>query len=81
MSSPFRHSSPLPNLLAIAYAFAGWAIGVWLITQPEWTLNAVGLLLTAHALVYSADLIHECAHSAVFASTVANDRLACCSAA
>jgi fatty acid desaturase len=72
----FRHQNALlPTLLATVYSFAGWALGVWLLTRPEWGLNALGVLLTAHALVYSAYLIHDCAHSAVFASTAANDRL------
>jgi len=64
------------NLLAIAYAFFGWGAGVWLMTRPEWALNELGVVLTANALVYSAYLIHECAHNTIFASTKANDRLA-----
>jgi fatty acid desaturase len=35
----------------------------------------VGVLLTAHALVYSAYLLHECAHHTVFQTLPANDRL------
>ena len=33
------------------------------------------MLLTAHALIYSAYMIHDCAHHAIFASTSGNDRL------
>ena len=76
MSSLFRHSQgSLHNIVAIVYAFAGWGVGICLMARPEWALNAARVLLTAHALVYSGYLIHECAHSAVFASTTGNDRL------
>jgi fatty acid desaturase len=76
MLTLFRHEKgSLPNLLAICYTFAGWGAGVWLMTRPEWALNAAGVLLTAHALVYSGYLIHECEHSAIFTAGRANDRL------
>lgn len=72
----FRHpGGALPNLLAIAYAFAGWATGVWLLTRSDFAYNTIGVLLTAHALVYSAYLIHECAHHTIFAVPADNDRL------
>jgi fatty acid desaturase len=64
-----------PNLLVILYTFLGWACGVWLLTRPQLGLNGVGVLLTAHTLIYSAYLIHECAHHTVFAGVPANDRL------
>jgi fatty acid desaturase len=64
-----------PNLLAISYTFLGWACGVWLLTLPEPGLNAAGVLLTAHTLVYSAYLVHECVHHTVFTGISANDRL------
>ena len=64
-----------PNWLAIAYTLLGWPAGIWLLTRNEVALNVVGLLLTAHTLVYSAYLIHECAHHAIFATARRNDRL------
>jgi fatty acid desaturase len=64
-----------PNLLVIPYTFLGWALGIWLLTRPQPALNATGVLLCAHTLIYSAYLIHECAHHAVFAGMSANDRL------
>jgi len=64
-----------PNLIVITYTFLGWVCGVWLLTRPELGLNAVGVLMTAHTLVYSAYLIHECVHHTVFAGISANDRL------
>jgi fatty acid desaturase len=76
MSRPLeRAMSAWPNWLAIAYTLIGWPAGVWLLTRSEIALNIVGVLLTAHTLVYSAYLIHDCAHHAVFAAPKANDRL------
>jgi fatty acid desaturase len=64
-----------PNLLVISYILLGWPLGLWMLARPEIFLNAVGVLLTAHTLIYSAYLIHDCAHHAVFATAAANDRL------
>jgi len=38
-------------------------------------LNVLGVLLTAHTLICSGYLIHECVHNTVAASVRANDRL------
>jgi fatty acid desaturase len=70
-----RTLSTWPSWLAIAYTLGGWAVGIWLLTRNEFALNALGVLLTAHALVYSAYLIHDCAHHAIFLSASSNDRL------
>jgi fatty acid desaturase len=59
----------------MSYTLAGWPFGIWMLTRPEIWLNTVGVLLTAHALVYSAYLIHDCVHHAIFATTSGNDRL------
>jgi fatty acid desaturase len=64
-----------PNLLVLLYTFAGWAVGIYLLTRPQLALNAAGVLLTAHTLIYSGYLIHECAHHAVLEGIWANDRL------
>jgi len=64
-----------PNLLVISYTLLGWPLGLWMLVRPEILLNGVGVLLTAHTLIYSAYLIHDCAHHAVFATAAANDRL------
>jgi fatty acid desaturase len=64
-----------PNLVVISYTLLGWPLGVWMLVRPEISLNVVGVLLTAHTLIYSAYLIHDCAHHAVFATASANDRL------
>jgi fatty acid desaturase len=64
-----------PDLLVIAYTFLGWGVGVCLLTSAAPTLNAIGVLLTAHTLIYSGYLIHECVHHTVLGSMRANDRL------
>jgi len=58
----------LPNTLALGYALGGYALGLWACAAPAWWLNALGVLLMAHALVIAAYLIHECAHNTIFAS-------------
>jgi fatty acid desaturase len=76
MSGIFRaKDGALPNLLVIFYTIIGWPIGILLLLQPHWFWNVLGVLLTAHTLVYSAYLIHDCAHHAIFKSAAANDRL------
>jgi fatty acid desaturase len=76
MSRLFRQAGGAwPNLLTVAYTLLGWAAGVWMLTLPWISLNAAGVLLTAHALIISAYLIHECVHQTIFAAPVANDRL------
>ena len=64
-----------PNRLALGLTFLGWIGGIVLLTLRSWPLNAVGVLLTAQALVYSAYFIHECAHGALFTTARDNDRL------
>ena len=64
-----------PNLLVILYTFCGWGLGVYLLTSVHPLLNVIGVLLTAHTLIYSGYLIHECVHHSALASLRANDRL------
>lgn len=64
----------LPNILALTYTLAGYAAGVWMLTASSWLVNAVGVLLTGHTLVYAAYFIHEFAHQAIFRSAEANNR-------
>ncbi|HTV80188.1 MAG TPA: fatty acid desaturase [Steroidobacteraceae bacterium] len=75
MTRIFRRAGSWPNVLMIAYAVGAWACGVWLLTRPQIAWNAAGVLLTAHALVCSGYMIHECAHQNVFRRVAANDRL------
>jgi len=57
----------LPNTLALAYAACGYVGGFLLMAAPSWWVNAAGVLLTAHAMVIAAYLIHEAAHYTLFA--------------
>jgi fatty acid desaturase len=75
MRRVFRHRRAWPHVLVILYTLAGWPLGIWLLVRPELPWNALGVLLTAHTLMVSGYLIHECAHSAVLASVAGNDRL------
>jgi len=76
MSNPFRHAGgALPHSLAILYTLAGWPLGIWMMARPGLVLDVAGVLLTAHALVISAYLLHDCAHHAVFPTAAGNDRL------
>jgi fatty acid desaturase len=76
MSRLFRHAGGAwPNLLTVTYTVFGWLIGVWMLTLPQISLNVAGVLLTAHTLIISAYLIHECVHQTLFATPAANDRL------
>jgi len=76
MSGIFRRADGvLPNLLVIFYTVIGWPAGILLLLQAQWAWNCLGVLLTAHTLVFSGYLIHDCAHHAIFKSAAANDRL------
>ena len=63
------------NALVILYTFLGWGCGVWLLTSGHWMLNVAGVLLTAHTLIFSGYLIHECVHHSIFDGLRSNDRL------
>src|SRR5438552_2743835 len=63
------------NMATSTYVFVAWAGGIALLTQPRVVFNVLGVLLTAHALIYSAYLIHECVHHAACATSRGNDRL------
>ncbi len=73
--SPPGARAAWPNFLVIAYTVLGWPAGIWMMTRPEMAANVAGVFLTAHTLVFSAYLIHDCAHHAVFATALRNDRL------
>ncbi len=76
MSRIFRHAGAASRYgLIIGYTLLAWPLGVYLLTRSSLALDVLGVLLTAHALVYSAYLLHDCAHHAVFPTSTANDRL------
>lgn len=67
-----------PHSLALAYGVFGYACGLALITVPNVTVNLLGALLLAHAMVISAYLIHECAHNTIFVANRHNALLGAC---
>jgi len=66
-----------PTWIVVCYTLSGWAAGIWMLTLAAPGLNVLGVLLVAHTLTYSAYLIHDCVHHAVFRTTAANDRMGC----
>jgi drug/metabolite transporter (DMT)-like permease len=49
----------LPNSLALGYASAGYVAGFVLMAQSSWMLATAGVVLTVHAMVIAAYLVHE----------------------
>ena len=71
----FRHADGVwPNTAALAFTVLGWPLGIALLGQSHWTLNALGVLLVALTLTWSAYFIHEFAHHAIFRTPQANER-------
>jgi len=62
----------LPNSLALGYASFGYILGFVLMAQPSWVLATAGVLMTVHAMVIAAYLVHEAAHYTLFAAPAHN---------
>lgn len=63
------------NALALSYALGGYALGLWASSATAWWINIFGVMLTAHALVIAAYLIHECMHNTIFIANRSNAAL------
>lgn len=75
LSQTFRYpDGALPNIAALGFTLVGWSLGIALLTQPAWWLNALGFAMVVLALVWSAYFIHEFAHQAIFKTPEANAR-------
>lgn len=71
----FRHADGVwPNTAALAFTVLGWPLGIALLGQAHWAFNALGVLLVALTLTWSAYFIHEFAHQAIFKTPQANHR-------
>lgn len=71
----FRYSDGvLPNVAALTFTLAGYALGVTMLASPLWIMQAGGFLLVTLTLVWSAYFIHEFAHHAIFKTGTANMR-------
>lgn len=67
-SSIFREAEGvIPNTLAISYAVLSYIGGFLLMAADSWILNIVGVILSTHAMMIAAYLIHEAAHYTLFA--------------
>ena len=62
------------NIAALAYTLLGYAAGIALMIAAPWYANLAGVLLTSHALIYSAYFVHEFAHQSIFRSAETNNR-------
>ena len=75
MKPVFRYEDGVwPNIAAISLTVLGWPAGIALLGQTSWLFNALGVLLVAQTLVWSAYFIHEFAHNAIFRTPQANER-------
>ncbi|NEQ25866.1 MAG: fatty acid desaturase [Microcoleus sp. SIO2G3] len=72
VSDYVHRQKPLWNSAAIAYSLIGYLGGIALLLQANGWLNAIGVLLFTHVLVWSAYLAHEFMHSTIFATRRAN---------
>ncbi len=71
MTSPFQpdrtvSSAKFLNIGAIAYTLILYSLGLWLIVEPAWITDVLGVLALIQALVLSATLTHEFIHDNLF---------------
>ncbi|MEM8714674.1 MAG: fatty acid desaturase [Cyanobacteria bacterium P01_A01_bin.3] len=59
---------PLWNISALAYTLIGYTSSIVLILQPNPWLNALGIIVLTHSLIYSAYFSHEFMHGTIFSS-------------
>jgi fatty acid desaturase len=75
MKQVFRYpESVWPNVAALGFTLLGYGAGVAMLGAAHWALNALGFLLVAQTLIWSAYFIHEFAHQAIFKTAAANQR-------
>lgn len=75
MTTLFRHPDGVwPSTAALSFTVLGWPLGIALLGQAHWALNALGVLLVTLTLTWSAYFIHEFAHQAIFKTPQANQR-------
>ncbi|MEZ5702667.1 MAG: fatty acid desaturase [Burkholderiaceae bacterium] len=75
MNNLFRYADGVwPNVIALSLTLLGFPLGIWLLGQPHWALNLLGVFLVTQTLVWSAYYIHEFAHMAIFKTPQANER-------
>ena len=65
-------SSSSKNIIAIAYTFTSYSLGILSIVSSHWQLNVVGVIAIAHSLVTATNLAHEFVHGNIFKDRAAN---------
>jgi fatty acid desaturase len=60
------------NIIAIAYVFSAYILGITLISQYSWLMNIWGVIFITHSLVVSTALTHEFIHGSIFKSRKLN---------
>ncbi len=61
-----HQKKPLWNGVAILYTLLGYVGGIALLLLPNGWLNAFGVVILTHSLLFSAYLAHEFMHSTIF---------------
>lgn len=54
------------NAMALAYVTGGYGCSLFCISQPDWRINILGVLLLTHTLVWAAYFVHEFIHGTIF---------------
>lgn len=54
------------NVIVIAYTYAAYTAGLGLLLVKPWLANFWGVILLAHAMIFSVALTHEFIHDSVF---------------
>jgi fatty acid desaturase len=62
----------LKNIMAIAYVFTSYTLGILLVLQQSWLLDILGVISITHSLVISTALTHEFIHGNIFKSRKLN---------
>ncbi|MBD2461138.1 fatty acid desaturase [Oscillatoria sp. FACHB-1407] len=66
LTSFLHRQKPVLNAIAIFYTLASYVGGIALLLLPNGWLNALGVVVLTHSLIYSAYLSHEFMHSSIF---------------
>jgi fatty acid desaturase len=63
-----QHRQPLRNAIALLYTLTGYAGGIALLLAANGWLNAIGVVLLCHSLMYAGYLSHEFIHGTIYQS-------------
>ncbi|AFY95458.1 fatty acid desaturase [Chamaesiphon minutus] len=60
------------NIVAIAYTFISYSLGILLILSSHWQLNILGIIAIVHSLSIATALTHEFIHGNIFKQRTTN---------